>query len=199
MTNKKLDGIQIWKQFEDLIVPGLRLSALERAVYSYLVRHSRLEGSAGAGGQGRAASGGRRTEGTRDFRAAAGRSARSACEKRYTGRGGASDGVDAMPRSHHSARAEGTEWLSQLGFKLHGMQFAEERTAGGGFSAVAVSQRPAGEWRTKRAAAGAGEDGGGEDAAGGGWGKKLSRGTPLRGRGTPAYPARLRSERARNL
>src|SRR5690348_4780617 len=28
--------------------------------------------------------------------------------------------------------------------------------------------------------------------------KKVSRGTPLRGRGTPAYPARLRSERARN-
>jgi 5-methylcytosine-specific restriction endonuclease McrA len=44
MTNKKLDGIQIWKQFEDLLIPGLRLSALERAVYSYLVRHSRLEG-----------------------------------------------------------------------------------------------------------------------------------------------------------
>lgn len=28
--------------------------------------------------------------------------------------------------------------------------------------------------------------------------KSKSRGTPLRGRGTPAYPARLRSERARN-
>src|ERR1700730_3260291 len=28
--------------------------------------------------------------------------------------------------------------------------------------------------------------------------RKKSRGTPLRGRGTPAYPARLRSERARN-
>ena len=29
--------------------------------------------------------------------------------------------------------------------------------------------------------------------------KKLEPGSPLRGRGTPAYPARLRSERARNL
>src|SRR5215467_2827327 len=28
--------------------------------------------------------------------------------------------------------------------------------------------------------------------------KKISRGAPLRGRGTPAIPARLRSERARN-
>lgn len=44
MTNKKLDGIDIWKQFEDLLIPGLRLSAMERAVYSHLLRHSRLEG-----------------------------------------------------------------------------------------------------------------------------------------------------------
>jgi len=48
--------------------------------------------------------------------------------------------------------------------------------------------RPAGETKsgipqTKRAAKG----------------KKKSRGAPLRGRCTPAYPARLRSERARNL
>src|SRR5260370_8739504 len=28
---------------------------------------------------------------------------------------------------------------------------------------------------------------------------KIKPGSPLRGRGTPAYPARLRSERARNL
>jgi 5-methylcytosine-specific restriction endonuclease McrA len=44
MTNKKLDGIEIWKAFEDLLVPGLRLSVIERAVYSHLLRHSRLEG-----------------------------------------------------------------------------------------------------------------------------------------------------------
>jgi hypothetical protein len=44
MTNKRLDGIQIWKQFEDLLIPGLRLSVIERAVYSHLLRHSRLEG-----------------------------------------------------------------------------------------------------------------------------------------------------------
>jgi hypothetical protein len=42
MTNKKLDGISIWKQFEDLLIPGLRLSTIERAVYSHLLRHSRL-------------------------------------------------------------------------------------------------------------------------------------------------------------
>jgi 5-methylcytosine-specific restriction endonuclease McrA len=45
MTNKRLDGIQIWKQFEDLLIPGLRLSVIERAVYSHLLRHSRLEGN----------------------------------------------------------------------------------------------------------------------------------------------------------
>jgi 5-methylcytosine-specific restriction endonuclease McrA len=44
MTNKKLDGTSIWKQFEDLLIPGLRLSVMERAVYSHLLRHSRLEG-----------------------------------------------------------------------------------------------------------------------------------------------------------
>jgi 5-methylcytosine-specific restriction endonuclease McrA len=44
MANKKMDGISIWKQFEDLLIPGLRLSVIERAVYSHLLRHSRLEG-----------------------------------------------------------------------------------------------------------------------------------------------------------
>ncbi len=44
MTNKKVDAVEVWKQFEDLMVPGLRLSVNERAVYSHLVRHSRLEG-----------------------------------------------------------------------------------------------------------------------------------------------------------
>ena len=38
------DGAEIWKQFEDLLIPGLRLSVIERAVYSHLLRHSRLEG-----------------------------------------------------------------------------------------------------------------------------------------------------------
>ena len=46
MNHKVMDGIEIWKQFEDLLIPELRLSGLERAVYSYLVRHSRLEGKA---------------------------------------------------------------------------------------------------------------------------------------------------------
>lgn len=41
---KKVDGVEIWKQFEDLMIPRLRLTVNERAVYSYLLRHSRLEG-----------------------------------------------------------------------------------------------------------------------------------------------------------
>ena len=44
MTNKKLNAVQVWKQLEDLAVPRLRLSAHERAVYSHLLRHSRIEG-----------------------------------------------------------------------------------------------------------------------------------------------------------
>src|SRR5271168_3245376 len=46
MKKRAVDGVEVWKQIEDLMVQGLRLSALERAVYSYLVRHSRLEGKA---------------------------------------------------------------------------------------------------------------------------------------------------------
>jgi 5-methylcytosine-specific restriction endonuclease McrA len=43
MKHKVLDGVLIWKQFEDLLIPGLRLSVIERALYSHLLRHSRLE------------------------------------------------------------------------------------------------------------------------------------------------------------
>src|SRR5260370_1204934 len=46
MKTKKPDAAQIWKQLEDLLVPRLRLSITDRAVYSHLLRHSRLEGRA---------------------------------------------------------------------------------------------------------------------------------------------------------
>ena len=38
------DAAHLWKQLEDILVPRLRLTVIERAVYSHLVRHSRLEG-----------------------------------------------------------------------------------------------------------------------------------------------------------
>ncbi len=44
MKNTKPNAAQIWKQFEDRLVPRLRLSVIDRAVYSHLLRHSRLEG-----------------------------------------------------------------------------------------------------------------------------------------------------------
>jgi hypothetical protein len=44
MKNKKPNGTQIWKQFEDVLVPRLPLSVTDRAIYSHLLRHSRLEG-----------------------------------------------------------------------------------------------------------------------------------------------------------
>ena len=43
MNNKKLDAIQVWKQMEDLLAPRLNFSVIDRAVYSHLLRHSRLE------------------------------------------------------------------------------------------------------------------------------------------------------------
>jgi len=44
MTTKKINGVEVWKQLEDLAVPQLRLSVYERAVYSHLLRHSLAEG-----------------------------------------------------------------------------------------------------------------------------------------------------------
>lgn len=46
MKNKKTNATQIWKHLEDHLVPRLRLSITDRAVYSHLLRHSRLEGRA---------------------------------------------------------------------------------------------------------------------------------------------------------
>jgi predicted DNA-binding transcriptional regulator len=44
MTNKKPNAELVWKQLEDQLVPRLRLSVIDRTVYSHLLRHSRLEG-----------------------------------------------------------------------------------------------------------------------------------------------------------
>lgn len=43
MPDKKPNADQIWKQFEDILAPRLRMNVIERAVYSLLFRHSRLE------------------------------------------------------------------------------------------------------------------------------------------------------------
>jgi len=42
--NKKPNAELVWKQLEDQVVPRLRLSVIDRTVYSHLLRHSRLEG-----------------------------------------------------------------------------------------------------------------------------------------------------------
>jgi hypothetical protein len=44
MKPRRLNAALVWKQLEDLLVPRLRLSVIERAVYYHLLRHSRLEG-----------------------------------------------------------------------------------------------------------------------------------------------------------
>jgi predicted DNA-binding transcriptional regulator len=44
MKCKKPSAEQVWKQLEDVLIPRLRLSVNERAVYYHLLRHSRLEG-----------------------------------------------------------------------------------------------------------------------------------------------------------
>jgi hypothetical protein len=43
MKNKKINAVRVWKQLEDVLVPRLGLTLAERAVYSHLLRHSRLE------------------------------------------------------------------------------------------------------------------------------------------------------------
>jgi len=44
MKRKKLNVKHLWIQFEDFLLPRLRLSITDRAVYAHLIRHSRLEG-----------------------------------------------------------------------------------------------------------------------------------------------------------
>jgi hypothetical protein len=44
MKPKKPNAELVWKQLEDQVVPRLRLSVIDRTVYSHLLRHSRLEG-----------------------------------------------------------------------------------------------------------------------------------------------------------
>ena len=44
MNRKKLNTTRLCKQFTDVLFPRLRLSLTDRAVYFYLLRHTRLEG-----------------------------------------------------------------------------------------------------------------------------------------------------------
>lgn len=44
LPSGKVDAERIWKDFEDHLIPRLRLSTIDRSIYSYLLRHSRLEG-----------------------------------------------------------------------------------------------------------------------------------------------------------
>lgn len=44
MKTKTPDAAQIWKQLHDTLIPRLRLSVTERAVYCHVLRHSHLEG-----------------------------------------------------------------------------------------------------------------------------------------------------------
>jgi 5-methylcytosine-specific restriction endonuclease McrA len=44
MLNKKLNAKLLWMQFEDILAPRLGLTVKERAVYSYLLRHSLVVG-----------------------------------------------------------------------------------------------------------------------------------------------------------
>lgn len=44
MPNEERNAEQIWKQMQDVLIPRLRLTVSERAVYCYILRHSYLEG-----------------------------------------------------------------------------------------------------------------------------------------------------------
>jgi hypothetical protein len=44
MKTKIPNASLVWKQFEDHLILRLRLSTVDRAIYSHLLRHSRLEG-----------------------------------------------------------------------------------------------------------------------------------------------------------
>src|SRR5258708_37010462 len=44
MKHEKIDVVEVCKELEDVLAPRLKLSVLDRAVYSHLLRHSRFEG-----------------------------------------------------------------------------------------------------------------------------------------------------------
>jgi hypothetical protein len=44
MKNKIPNATLVWKQLDDFLVPRLPMNVIDRAVYSHLLRHSRLEG-----------------------------------------------------------------------------------------------------------------------------------------------------------
>ena len=43
MNEKKLDGVEVWKEFED-VATRLNLNVIERAVYMHLLGHTRMKG-----------------------------------------------------------------------------------------------------------------------------------------------------------
>jgi 5-methylcytosine-specific restriction endonuclease McrA len=44
MKHETINAVEVSKEFEDLLAPCLKLSVLDRSVYSHLLRHSRFEG-----------------------------------------------------------------------------------------------------------------------------------------------------------
>jgi hypothetical protein len=44
MKHEKIDAVEVCKELEDDLAPRLKLSVLDRAVYSHLLRHGRFEG-----------------------------------------------------------------------------------------------------------------------------------------------------------
>jgi predicted DNA-binding transcriptional regulator len=44
MSQTRIDAVEVCKEFEDILAPRLKLSVLDRSVYSHLLRHSRFEG-----------------------------------------------------------------------------------------------------------------------------------------------------------
>jgi len=44
MNPKKIDAVEVCKEFEDVLAPRLNLRVVDRTVYYHLLRHTRLEG-----------------------------------------------------------------------------------------------------------------------------------------------------------
>src|SRR5215472_16979560 len=44
MKARKIDSVEVCKEFEDILAPRLRLTVIDRSVYYHLLRHTRWEG-----------------------------------------------------------------------------------------------------------------------------------------------------------
>src|SRR6267154_1499682 len=157
MKPKKLNPGLLWMQFEDVLAPRLGLTVKERAVYSYLLRHSLVVGKIrlrfAVIGVARALglSNGAAREAVRRLDELGASQGHSRARTRSLFLLPSAHAVErAVPGPCGAARAFWAQFVSQPGFLLSRMQLAQGRPPRLGFSAHALPPRTPDPRRTRR-------------------------------------------------